>query len=393
MSAEAPGEQHGVKESNTRPPRLLFLATADARGHLMRAQLLYHALRRLGADVSVLTTSDHGAAFLAEFGVQAPILSRHYAVVFDDKQNMLRGPTDRGIAAYTFFPQRMLRDIFRLRALCRDVDIVVNDSFHPALLVMGLLPPWRNKIVHVFGGSLRKALEQNFTGRSFKPFARLFAFCISRMIESARAWIEHDFSAPLAAATVQSGYRLPTPVALPQRQPRRLESPQIAVYLNPHFRDIGLAQGLESALIACGRTFHLVGEGYAGRPGWMPYDADWVSTAASSQVILAAPGMAGLAVALLFEKPIVLILTDQPEQHSNALRAAELGLTHRIVRWQNDAEVFSRQLQTAVTELSQSTPVRDCSSGYTKAEQRLDLWATTLWKLAEASSNPAKASS
>lgn len=372
-----------MKKIDTRPPRLLFLATADARGHLMRTQLLYHALRRLGADVRVLTTSDHGAAFLAEFGIQAPVLSRHYAVIFDDKQNMLRGPTDRGIAAYTFFPQHMLRDIFRLRPMFRDVDLVVNDSFHPALLVMGLLPPWRNKIVHVFGGSLRKAVEHNFTGRSFKPFARLFAFCISRMIESARAWIEHDFSAPLATATTRSGYRLPTPVALPHRRHSQSpESPHIAVYLNPHFRDVGLAQALETALKACGRSSHRVGEGYAGRPGWRPYDPGWVGVAASSQVILSAPGMAGLAVALLFEKPIILILTDQPEQHSNALRAAELGLAHRIVRWQNDSETFIGQLQTAIIELSEGLPVRDCLSGFTKAEQRLDLWAKTLLELA-----------
>ena len=30
-------------------PRIVYLATADARGHLMRAQLLVHALRAAGA--------------------------------------------------------------------------------------------------------------------------------------------------------------------------------------------------------------------------------------------------------------------------------------------------------------------------------------------------------
>ena len=50
-------------------PRILYLATADARGHLMRAQLLSRALIERGAEVRVLTTSDEGATFLGEFGI------------------------------------------------------------------------------------------------------------------------------------------------------------------------------------------------------------------------------------------------------------------------------------------------------------------------------------
>lgn len=372
----------GMLPDNKRTPRFLFLATADARGHLMRTQLLCHALRRRGAEVSVLTTSDSGADFLAEFGIEAPVLSRAYAVVFDDQQNMLRAATDRNIAAYTLLPQRMLRDIFRLHSLCLDADIVVNDSFHPALLVMGLFPPWRRKIVHVFGGSLRRALEQNFTGRSFRPFARLFAASIAYMIESARAWIEHDFSTTSTVASGPVGYRLPTPVALPREMPVA-ERPSIAIYLNPHFRDIGLVQAMEAALLASGRSSHRVGEGYVGRPGWLARDADWVSAAAASQLIIAAPGMAGLAAALIFGKPIILVLTDQPEQHSNALRAAELGLQHRIVRWQNDAPGFTRQLQAAIEALCLLPASAAGQSAYDRAEQRLDFWTTQLWALAE----------
>ena len=66
--------------------RIVYLATADARGHLMRAQLLTHALRADGASVDVLTTSDEGVRFLAEFGIGATLLSRHYAVQFDTRQ-------------------------------------------------------------------------------------------------------------------------------------------------------------------------------------------------------------------------------------------------------------------------------------------------------------------
>jgi hypothetical protein len=362
-------------------PRFLYLATADARGHLMRAQLLCHALRQRGAEVEVLTTSDAGAEFLAEFGIRAPVLSRHYAVVFDEWQNMLRGATDRNIAAYTLLPQHMLRDIFRLRRLCRNADLVINDSFHPALLVMGLLPPWRGKIVHVFGGSLRRALEQNFAGRTVGLFARTFAFAIARMIESARAWIEHDFATPEAQRSGRNGYQLATPVAVPQLLAGGVPA-QLAVYLNPHFRDVALAEALEQALFASGRSSHRVGEGYASRAGWLARDPAWVSVAANARVIVTAPGMAGLAAALLFEKPVVLVLTDQPEQHSNAMRAVSLGLPHRIVRWQHDAADFSRQMQAAIEALCALPATGDFASARLRAEQRLAAWVGQLWHLA-----------
>ena len=54
-------------------PRILYLATADARGHLMRAQLLSRALIERGAEVRVLTTSDEGATYLGEFGIAAAL--------------------------------------------------------------------------------------------------------------------------------------------------------------------------------------------------------------------------------------------------------------------------------------------------------------------------------
>lgn len=128
-------------------PRLLYLATADARGHLMRAQLLTHALQAQGAAVEVITTSVAGARFLHTFGIQASVLSPHYAVQFDARQNMRAAATDANVAAYLLHPARLLRDVLQLQRRLREVDLVLNDSFHPALLVMGMLPVWRHKIV------------------------------------------------------------------------------------------------------------------------------------------------------------------------------------------------------------------------------------------------------
>ncbi|MCA3824058.1 MAG: hypothetical protein IOB05_13375, partial [Burkholderia sp.] len=272
-------------------PRIVYLATADARGHLMRAQLLVHALRAAGAQVDVLTTSDAGRAFLAAFDIDAAVLSRHYAVQFDERQNMLRDATDRNVAHYVFRPTRMLRDIVRLRALVRDADLVINDSFHPALLFMGAVPGWRRRVVHVYGGSLRRALTANFDARLPRVLARAFARIVDWQIDSALGCIEHDFAYDVADDAQRSRLhcRLPTPVPVVAELPAP-EPAAAAVYLNPHFRDVALADALSAGMRDAGLAAHRVGEGYAGHDGWTGVDADWPTRAAHAPLIVSAPG-------------------------------------------------------------------------------------------------------
>lgn len=360
-------------------PRILIIATADARGHLMRAQLLYHALRAEGATVKVLTTSDAGAHFLAGFGVTARVLSRHYAVMFDGEQNMRKLATDWQVATYTFLPWHMLWDMLKLMRYFRHADLVINDSFHPALLNLSLLPPWRHKIVHVFGSSLRRALEHNFTGRSHAWFARLFQRTIQCMIHRSRGWIEHDFSQQQPVPLPPKGYALPTPIAIPN--PEQRSPVDVAVYLNPHFENAAIAEGLEQALHSLGLSGHLVGEGYRQRTGWLAQDADWISQAANSRVILTAPGMAGLSAALLLEKPLLLIVTQQPEQQQNALKVAQSGMPHQAVYWQGNAEAFAADLQKALSQLLATQPAPS-SKGADRAQARLRLWTDHLLALA-----------
>ncbi|OWT73661.1 MULTISPECIES: hypothetical protein [unclassified Achromobacter] len=385
-------------------PRILYLATADARGHLMRAQLLAHALTAAGASVQVITTSAEGRRFLAGFGIDAPVLSHHYAVQFDAVQNMLRRETDQNVARYVFYPKRMLRDIARLRSSMRDADVVVNDSFHPALLTMGMLPGWRRKIVHVYGASLRAALEGNFQGRVVGWMATLFSRVIALQIASARARIEHDFAYVASETPSRATYRLPTPVAVAgdaavatgaqeqdpvgaQATPSavRHHAAGVAVYLNPHFRDPALADALQAGLAAAHVTAHCVGEGYEGRPGWTGRDERWVDHAARSDVIVSAPGMAALSIALVYGKPIVLVLTDQPEQAANAARATQLGLRHRVVVWRGaDPASFSVQVAEAVRALLETGQDDSMpAAGSTLAQGRLDAWVEILLGLAE----------
>ncbi len=366
--------------------KLLYLATADARGHLMRAQLLTHALRAQGIDVDVLTTSDEGARFLAGFGIEAPVLSRHYAVVFDAQQNMLRRETDRNIARYVFDPRRCLKDLGTLRRLARDADLVINDSFHPALLILGTLPGWRRKVVHVFGRSLRDALEANFEGRSHAWIARGFARIIAWEIGSARAALTHDFAFEAVRNEGARAHFLPTPVALAARS---LDAPcDAAVYLNPHFRDPAIAQAIEAGVQAAQLSAHRVGEGYAERAGWLAQDARWIDQAAHSRVIVSAPGMAALSIALVYQVPIVLVVTDQPEQQHNARHAAAMGLRHRVLTWRGDTARFARELREALAALAGARDAQAAARGHDAAQARLQAWVEVLRALAAPASAP-----
>ncbi|WP_175846619.1 hypothetical protein [Burkholderia arboris] len=364
-------------------PRIVYLAAADARGHLMRAQLLVHALRAAGAQVDVLTTSDAGRAFLAAFDIDAAVLSRHYAVQFDERQNMLRDATDRNVAHYVFRPTRMLRDIVRLRALVRDADLVINDSFHPALLFMGAVPGWRRRVVHVYGGSLRRALTANFDARLPRVLARAFARIVDWQIDSALGCIEHDFAYDVADDAQRSRLhcRLPTPVPVVAELPAP-EPAAAAVYLNPHFRDVALADALSAGMRDAGLAAHRVGEGYAGHDGWTGVDADWPTRAAHAPLIVSAPGMAALSIARVYRRPILLVQTDQPEQASNAARAARLQLVHRVVTWRGDAAAFRQAVGQAAIELMRDpgTPAGTLADRE-HARARVDAWTSRILAL------------
>lgn len=380
------------------------MATADARGHLMRGQLLYHALRARGAEVSVLTTSDAGKEFLTQFGVPSEVLSRHYAVLFDKRQKMRMWATDLRIATYFFLPWHMLRDIRRLSRRLSGVDLVVNDSFHPALLVMGGLHPWRSRTVHVYGWSLRESLQRNFMGRMLGPWAHFFHWWVGFGLSRARGRLVHDFAFPVPGRVDSSlpEHQLPTPLALLDSGRGNQPARKAAVYLNPHFADPVLAEALETglreAIGTSARERHsddggqileedifLLGEGYAGRSGWQPYATDWMEIAARSEVLVSAPGMAALAAARAMDKPIILIVTAQPEQQRNALRAASLGLRHRVVPWDESTtgDQFRKSLSAAYRELilENSDYMKrraDAVDPGAALRERIDVWADLL---------------
>ena len=96
--------------------------------------------------------------------------------------------------------------------------------------------------------------------------------------------------------------------------------------------------------------------------------------------------MAALSTAAVYRKPIVLLLTDQPEQAINARRAAQLGLVHRVVTWRGEPQAFARDVAAAVRALlaTASQAADDAPPGHERADARLQHWVTLLMGLATA---------
>ena len=104
---------------DAREDRVLYLAVADGRGHLMRAHLLRRVLADTGLTIDVVTTSPAGQAFLAGLGTPAALLSGGFALLFDDRHRLLARRTERHLAAYLTSPRGLGRDVGRAGAARR----------------------------------------------------------------------------------------------------------------------------------------------------------------------------------------------------------------------------------------------------------------------------------
>lgn len=321
----------------------------------MRAQLMRQLLSGVGVDVDIVTTSDDGADFVASFGAPCAVLSRDFGIHFDGQQNLRKVRTAAGMFAYVLAPGRCRADLRWLERRARDAALVVNDSFHPALLVAGLgRGPLRGRLVQVYGETLRRAV-QSFWGQS-GPYADAVAGALRR----SRACIEHTFTegpSTEAPVSMRRGgrsldrparvIRLPPLFALPRRDRGEVRATLgvpaggrlATVYLNPYFHDASLAVAIERALAAAGFTMHAVGEGFASRPGWRARDPHLVEAVAAADVFVSAAGMASLGQARTFDVPFLAIATAQPEQRANLapLRAAT-GARCQVVDVGNDLE-------------------------------------------------------
>ena len=339
--------------------RILWLAAADARGHLMRAHLMRGLLAREGVEVTVITTSEEGRAFLAAMGTPAEILSCHYGVAFDARQNMDRERTEACVLGYLFRPGRGAADLARLAAQARGAACVVND-FHPLLLLAGSGSALPCPVVHVYGENLWRAIEGNFDGRRPALLGRGYGAAVRALRDRAHTRVEHTLGVGLAGEhdPARRSYRLPPVIAAPRRAPAEVRAalgvgPRerlAAVYLNPHFEDPAVASAIEGALRAEGIRMHAVGEGYPGRPGWRPHDPSFVDVAAAADLLVSAPGMGAVGQARLLGVPFLALVTDQPEQRDN-LRFLSGVRTSAAVALEGDGSLGPR-LRYALAGLS-----------------------------------------
>lgn len=326
--------------------RILYLATADARGHLMRGQLLAHYLQAQGDEVDVLTTSEAGVDFLANFGITSTIFTLFYYVEFDQHQNMRALATDWRVIRYFFFPWHMLKDIYRLKQKLKQTpyDLIINDSLHPALIAAPFFGV--KNIVHIHGETLRQALNENFKNRLPPFLAKAFGHSVNYFLGKGRAQLIHSQDIELPE-TIGPNWRLPNPVQAPNQEAEVTwqhygfdkQKPLALIYLNPHFQDIAFIERLEQLFNQAGWQFMGISESYTERPHWHKYTDDFANLTFAADLLVSAGGMAALRLAKLNKCPLLALSTAQPEQQNNLMRFTHDApyfalLTNSDLHWQ-----------------------------------------------------------
>lgn len=323
---------------DARPDRVLHLAVADGRGHLMRAHLVRRLLAGRGLEVDVVTTSDEGQAFLAGLGTPATVLPGGFALRFDDRHRLLAGVTERHLAAYLASPRGLARDIAWLTRLAGGARFIVNDSLHPAALALAAAPRVLGcpRVVNVHGDGLWRATIHNFDRRLPDWASRAFRRTIQAADARAYGRIVHSL-APRDRFGRRDGrnrFRLPPLLAPPGRSRAQIRDALglrqhdrlAAIYLNPHFRDPRLCEALEIALAGAGVRFAGVSEPWAGRPGWRAFDPEFGDVIAAADVFISGAGAAALESARRAGVPLLALLGDQPEQALNLRQADAAGI-------------------------------------------------------------------
>jgi UDP:flavonoid glycosyltransferase YjiC (YdhE family) len=301
-------------------PRIVWLAVAEGRGHLMRAVLAKRLLAPSGIDVDIVTTSAAGRAFLDELGVASAIASTGYRLLYDGCQNFAFERTRSEIIRYLVSPRGALRDLAWLERRADGAALVVDDSFHPALLAASLVPgDIGRKLVHLHGENTRRAvLDSAGSG----PLAAGIRAALARTPQI-------EITLGSAADPAPPG-TIRLPPLLPSPRPRDAVRAELGVpadrrfavvYLNPYFHDAALAAAIEDALADAGYALHAVGEGFAHRPGWRARDAALPDAIAASDLFVSAAGIGAIAQSRAFGVPLVAIATAQPEQRRNLTAA------------------------------------------------------------------------
>jgi hypothetical protein len=362
------------REPSTRRRRVVWVALAEGRGHLMRAQLAARLLAPSGIDVDIVTTSEAGVAFMAEFGLRSTIMSEKFRLAYDERQNLGRLRTRAMTMRYLLAPTRCLRDLAWLEGYAHDAALVVDDSLHPMLLAASLFETrLTDRIVHVHCTNVRRALEDSAGAGPLRAMIR-HALAKSAQIEIS-----------LATRTAEArGLATTLPPLLPAPRDRAAVRAELGVpagerlavvYLNPYFRDHAIAEAIEHA--TRGFAVHAVAEGFASRPGWRARDAALGDAVAAADVFISAAGAGSLALARATGVPMIAIASEQPEQRENLAHADPSGAWRAVCDLAGDVPA---QLAAALARLPHATSTGDAELAVRRAR---GLWLQTLTNLVE----------
>ncbi len=371
--------------------RILYLALADARGHLMRAHLLSRALAD-DFDLRVVTTAAQGVRFLASLGTPSTLLSEHFRVEFNARHDMSRAKTDRRVLNYLLLPWRGLADLGRLALLARGSDLVVNDSLHPILLSAPALA-FPFPVVQVYGENLWHALVSNLEDRAAPWAVHAFRRALEAVRDRSFGRIIHTLGlSGVPRPHSPRTYILPPIVARPTRSRTQVRAdlgvqqgvPLAAVYLNPHFREPSIAAAVERALGQRGFHLHGVGEGYVGRPGWVGTDAAFGDVVHAADLFVSGAGMGALELARTSGTPLLVLLGDQPEQERNVADASDRcpSLRLRAVPLGGDLAAAVAEAAQALAPAGEALPTRALAAATAHATQAA--WRQAFAELVEA---------
>lgn len=365
--------------------RILYIATADARGHLMRCQILVKQLRQHGITVDVLTTSQAGADFLSAFEIDAVVFSRHYYIEFDDAHNINHAKTNLRVASYQLLPHGLLKDLFQLSRKLPEYDLVINDSFQPAALFLPVLNRnARAKIVHIFGDTLQDSVTNHLDTRWPKFCADIYRYSIKQQIKLSHARLVHAFHHQDRTEGRDScEICLPTPLASLPSTTQSHQKKTAVVYLNPHFKCTRRAYAMQQTLIKQGYEVHAVGEGVASTlSGWEKYDTQLNSRIATADLLVAGAGMAASHLAYLFKIPFIAIDTEQPEQKRNLKHLKTLSTVYSLDYSRSPLNIQNRLQAICQSRASKTRKHTDLAQINQTIQGNLDLWVNTIKSLA-----------
>lgn len=310
--------------------RIVWVAVAQGRGHLMRAHLIRQLLQPLGVAVDVATTTPEGGEFLAALGTPSTVLGHSCGLRYDTSQNLEWTRSQREMLRY--LGRHGLRDLRSLQRLAEGAALVVNDTLHPALLLGAWLGDRTPPVVNVVGTSTLAAVESAVANAAPRVVSKAARRGFRRLLHREHGRIEYRLgTAPQRLGPTQ--WRLPPLVAMarvPAAEMRRrlgIGGDKLAVvYLNPYFRDPNVAEAIERTLR--GRGYWVVGvaEGLPSRADWLRRSRDLADLIGACDLFVSPPGVASATQALAAGVPWVALVTDQPEQRRNLALLRESGL-------------------------------------------------------------------